>query len=230
MTQLTAGAATAGVGLTIDGPGDAALFLVLLLALGLAPVALVAALLVSRRRGRGGSLADRLRIDLAVLRYDAWLDLRGGVGRRRRELREELRANLVDATSQVGSREAVRRLGPLRTLAAEAAGAARPAGGPAWGYGALVGVYAFTAVLVLELLAAMWWTDAAHDSGAPTVRGSLTLFPGSAVAYSRLGDGMSLEFRPGWLVLAAAAVAFAVGSRPWLLARRGAPSRERTTP
>jgi len=229
MTQQSTGETTAEVGLTIDGRGDVALLLAIALAVVLVAVAVV--LLAARRRQpREGSLGDRLRLDLAVLRYDAWLDLRGGVGRRRRrELREELRANLADASAQVGSREAVRRLGPLRTLAAESAGGGRPVGRPAWTHGALVAGYAFCGVLIVELLAVMWWTGAAHDSGAPTVRGSLTLFPGSAVEYSRAPGGMSLEFQPGWLVLAAAVVAFAVASRPWLLARRTAP-RERATP
>jgi hypothetical protein len=199
--------------MTIDSGGD----LLLLLVAAVALVAVAAVLpAVRRREPRDGSPADRLRLGLAVLRYDLWLDLRGGVGRRRRrELREELRANLTDASVQVGSREAVRRLGPLRALAAETAGGTRPAGRPAWLRGLLVAGYAFGAVLVLELLAVMWWTGAAHDSGAPTVRGSLTLFPGSALEYGRAPGGMSLEFHPGWLTLAAAAVAFLLASRPW---------------
>jgi len=210
------------VGFALDSWADIALVLGVGLALAAAPLLILAPALQRQR----GSLADRLRIGLAVLRYDAWLDLRGGVGgRRRRQLRKELRANLVDASAQVGSRDAVRRLGPLRQLAAEAADAARsthPAPRPAWGHGAVVAGQAFAVVLLLELLAVMWWTGAAHDSGAPTVRGSLTLFPGSAVEYSRLTGGASLEFQPGWLVLAATAVTFAVASRPWLLARRPA--------
>jgi hypothetical protein len=210
------------VGFALDSWADIAL----LLGVGLALTAAPLLILVPSLQRQRGSLADRLRINLAVLRYDAWLDLRGGVGgRRRRQLRNELRANLVDASAQVGSRDAVRRLGPLKQLAAEAADAARathPAPRPAWGHGAVVAAQAFAAVLLLELLAVMWWTGGAHASGAPTVRGSLMLFPGSAVEYSRLTGGASLEFQPGWLVLAAAAVTFAVASRPWLLARRSA--------
>ena len=208
-----------GVGLTLDGGGDA----VLLLAVAVAVVLVAAAVVLAavRRRPRDGSPGDRLRLGLAVLRYDAWLDLRGGVGRRRRrELREELRANLADASARVGSREAVRRLGPLRVLAAETAGGTRPGGLPAWSRGVLSAACAFAAVLLLELLATMWWVGAAHDSGAPVVRGSLMLFPGSALEYGRLADGVAVEFHPGWLVLAAAAAAFTVASRPWLLIRR----------
>jgi hypothetical protein len=213
------------VGFALDSWADIALILGVGLALAAAPLLILAPSLQRQRQEQPGSLADRLRINLAVLRYDAWLDLRGGVGgRRRRQLRRELRANLVDAAAQVGSRDAIRRLGPLRQLAAEAAEATRTTADsrarPAWGHGAAVAAQAFAVILLLELLAVMWWTGAAHDSGAPTVRGSLRLFPGSAVEYSRLTGGASLEFQPGWLVLAAAAVTFAVASRPWLLARR----------
>ena len=217
MTRLTTRETRAGI--TLDGGGDVVLFLAVAVAVVL--VAVVAVLAAVRRRPGGGSPADRWRVGLAVLRYDMWLDLRGGVGRRRRrELCEELRANLTDASAQVGGREAVRRLGPLRALAAETAGGTRRSGRPAWSRGVLSAACAFAAVLLVELLAAMWWVGAAHDSGAATVRGSLTLFPGSVLEYGRLTDGVSLEFHPGWLVLAAAAVAFTVASRPWLLITR----------
>jgi hypothetical protein len=221
---------TTEIDISLDSWGDLVLFWAVPLAVALVAVAAVL-LTVQRRKSRGESLADRLRLDLAVLRYDAWLDLRGGVGRRRRrELREELRANLVDASAQVGIREAVRRLGPLRTLAAETAGGTRSVGRPAWTRGLLFAAYAFSAVVILEMLAVLWWTGGAHDSGAPTVRGSLRLFPGSAVEYSQDAGGFALEFQPGWLTLAAAALAFAVASRPWLLARRPPAPQEHPAP
>jgi hypothetical protein len=221
MTRLIAqGTTTTEVGVSIDSWGDLALLWAVPLAVALAAVAVVL-LVVRRQEPRDASVADRLRLDLAVLRYDAWLDLRGGVGRRRRrELREELRANLVDAAAQVGSREAVRRLGPLRTLAAEAVGGTRPVGRPAWTRGLLFAAYAFGAVLVLELLAVVWWIGGADASGAPTVRGSLALFPGSVVEYSQSADGFALEIQPGWLILATTALAFVAASRPWLMSRR----------
>ena len=204
-------------GFAFDSWADIALLLGAGLAVAAVPLLFLAPALQRQR----GSLGDRLRIGLAVLRYDAWLDLRGGVGgRRRRQLRRELRANLVDASAQVGSRDAVRRLGPIRELAAEAADATRPTARPAWGRGAVIAGRVFALVLLLEVLAVMWWLGGARDAGVPTVSGSLTLFPGSAVEYSRLAGGAAVRFQPGWLVLAAAAVAFAVASRPWLLARR----------
>jgi len=207
------------VGFALDSWADIAL----LLGVGLAVAAVPLLILTPGLQRQRGSLTDRLRINLAVLRYDAWLDLRGGVGSRtRRQLRRELRANLVDASAQVGSRDAVRRLGPIRELAAEAGDATRPTARPTWGRGGVVAARVFALVLLLEALALMWWLGGARDAGVPTVRGSLALFPGSAVEYSRLAGGTAVEFQPGWLVLAAAAVTFAVASRPWLLARRPA--------
>jgi len=228
MTPSPPGAsATQGtaVGFTLDSWGDLALLLVPALLLVAVPL-----LLLPLSRRHGSSLADQLRIRLAVLRYDAWLDLRGAGRRRRRELRRELHANLVDSTARVGGREAVRRLGPLRRLAAESVDAAPPGAGPRWARGGGIAVCAIAAVLLLELLAAMWWAGGAHDSGVPTVRGSLLLFPGSVVELSRAGGGTSLELRPGWLVPAAAAVTFVAVSRPWLLlTKHGKASRPRAT-
>jgi hypothetical protein len=202
-------AGTTEVGVTVDSSGDFALLLLPVLVLVIAvPVAV-------------WLLRARLRLRLAVLRYDWWLDLGGVSGRRRRELRQELHANLVDSATRVGTREAVRRLGPLRQLAAESADAARSMARPRWSQASMAAASVFCAVLVLEMLAAMWWLDGAYESGAPTVRGSLLLFPASAIELSNARDGFSVEFRPGWLILAAAAATFVLASRPWLLLRRG---------
>ena len=48
------------------------------------------------------SLIDRFRRENAVQQYDFWLDLRAVPMRRRRELRRELRANLTEASADVG--------------------------------------------------------------------------------------------------------------------------------
>jgi hypothetical protein len=66
------------------------------------------------------SLLDRMWIGRAVVGYDFWLEARGVAGRRRRDLRRELRANLSEAALDVGAREAVRRVGSPRVLALEA--------------------------------------------------------------------------------------------------------------
>jgi hypothetical protein len=62
------------------------------------------------------SIKDRARIEIAVHRVDTSLQWR--IPRaRRRQVREELRANLTDAAQRVGGEEAVRQLGDLRALA-----------------------------------------------------------------------------------------------------------------
>jgi hypothetical protein len=59
---------------------------------------------------------DRMRIELAVRTVDWELD--GRVPRsRRRQIRNELRSNLIEAAQQVGGENAVRQLGDLKTLA-----------------------------------------------------------------------------------------------------------------
>ena len=60
---------------------------------------------------------DRLRIELAVRRVDFALDGRIP-GQNRRQIRSELRANLLEAARDVGADKAVRQLGDLRALAA----------------------------------------------------------------------------------------------------------------
>jgi hypothetical protein len=62
------------------------------------------------------SIKDRARIELAVHRVDTSLQWR--IPRaRRRQVREELKANLTEAAQRVGGEEAVRQLGDLRALA-----------------------------------------------------------------------------------------------------------------
>ena len=59
---------------------------------------------------------DRLRIELAVRTVDWELD--GRVPRaRRRQIRNELRSNLVEAAERVGAENAVRQLGDLSAMA-----------------------------------------------------------------------------------------------------------------
>ena len=63
------------------------------------------------------SLTDRLRIERTVWTLDALL---GDLPQRSRVAkRREMRANLAEAAADVGTVEAIRRLGPLRPLAGE---------------------------------------------------------------------------------------------------------------
>ena len=59
---------------------------------------------------------DRLRIELAVRTVDWELDGRVPMARRR-QIRNELRSNLIEAAKEVGAENAVRQLGDLRALA-----------------------------------------------------------------------------------------------------------------
>jgi hypothetical protein len=204
----------------VDRAQPLVLALLLLVVLLVLTVALVARPWRSGRPGFG----DRFRIGAAVLRYDLWLELRGLGRRRRRDLCEELRANLDDAAERVGAARAVAALGSLRRMSAEAA--AGTATGPRWSAGATAAGCALAVVAAAELLAIIAWTAAADASGAARVQGPLPLFPGSLATWERTGSGLSIALEPGWLVFAAVAVAFVLGSRPWLAGsaqRRGAP-------
>ncbi|MGH7764342.1 MAG: hypothetical protein ACREOM_08000 [Candidatus Dormibacteraceae bacterium] len=96
------------------------------------------------------SVKDRARIELAVHRIDYSLEWR--VSRaKRRQIREELRANLTDAAQQVGAEEAVRRLGDLRALAKSYIGVYRGRWDFRAGWWAMVITYALIQVLSLAV-------------------------------------------------------------------------------
>jgi hypothetical protein len=59
---------------------------------------------------------DRLRIELVVRRLDYVLDGRVPMARRR-QIRSELRSNLIEAAQQVGAEQAIEQLGDLKALA-----------------------------------------------------------------------------------------------------------------
>lgn len=59
---------------------------------------------------------DRLRIELVVRRLDYVLDGRVPMARRR-QIRSELRSNLIEAAQQVGAAQAIEQLGDLKALA-----------------------------------------------------------------------------------------------------------------
>jgi hypothetical protein len=158
----------------------------------------------------------KLRIESVVKRLD-W-QLQGRVPRsRRREIRRELRANLAAAAEQVGTDEAVRRLGDVRDLAAEylefETGRLRIRAGV---YAALV-VVVFLEVLGLALLESF---RAGFEAGDGTGRWHYSLWPYSIEGTAGPRDSWSISIAwPGLFGLPL--LAFLIWARSWrLLARR----------
>ena len=169
------------------------------------------------------NVLDRARIVGAILSYDLWLDFAGVPGRRRRDLRRELTANLGAATAVVGSRDAVRGLGSTREMAEAASGPDLMR--PRWTVGFTVGFSLLGLSLLAELLAALSWLDGAMAATPESgVTGAMTFFPGSSLTYSPSADGFSLSVNVGWACLAVGFIAFALAARPWRLFIRRAVS------
>ena len=165
------------------------------------------------------NILDRARIVGATLSYDLWLDLAGVPGRRRRELRRELRANLGDATALVGSRKAVRNLGSTREMAA-AANSPDPKR-PRWTVGFMVGLSLFGLSLFAETIAALTWFDGAMAAAPESrVTGAMTFSPGSSLTYSPSASGFSASLGFGWVCLLVGFIAFILAAQPWRLLRR----------
>lgn len=169
---------------------------------------------------------DRARIVGATLSYDLWLELAGVPGRRRRDLRRELRANLRDATERVGSRNAVRGLGSTREMAA-AANAPDPTR-PRWTLGFMVGFSLLGLALIAEGLAGLSWLDGVMAAAPESrVTGAMTFFPGSSLTYSPSASGFSVSIGFGWLCLLVGFIAFVLAAQPWRLLMHHAVSRSR---
>lgn len=160
------------------------------------------------------TILARLRIERAVQSYDLWLDLQGAPGRRRRELRRELRANLTDAAATLGARTAVRNLGSIRAMALGAL--PQDPARARWSVGAVAGVGASALVAVAVLLSGLAWIEGATavDPRA-SVSGGLPWFPGSELAYAPVGSGIAVELGLGWAPLAAFALTFVLVAQPW---------------
>jgi len=165
-------------------------------------------------------LLDRARINGAVQSYDFWLDVRGVCRSRRRDLRRELHANLLDASDRHGARQAVQALGGVRAMAALAAPS--DSSRPRWSAGLQAGAAAMVTAFILTLLTAVAWLDGAR-AAQPThgVEGSITLVPGAVVTYQPGVSSFSVEVQPGWAFLALGILTFVLVARPWrALARR----------
>jgi hypothetical protein len=158
------------------------------------------------------NLLERARIEAAVLSYDFWLESRGTAGRRRRGLRRELRANLLDAAERTGARAAVHNLGSTRRMAAESVCEDRRR--PRWNLGLQAAVSALMLTLLVEFLTALAWVDGATAARPDhQVNGSIALFPGSSMQYTP--PGVNMMFGPGWLCLAIGLFALVTVARPW---------------
>jgi hypothetical protein len=177
----------------------------------------------SRLRARAGGLRGRegLRVEAAVRRYNFWLDWYDVPRRRRRDLRDDLRANLWGSAQDAGAKAAIGRLGPVRALAREAA-LADPARyeRPRWGFGVSMGILAAGHVIIGQLFLALAWMDGAHASGVARVASSTPLLPGSSIEYTHSAGGFGVEASIGYLFVIAFGLAFLLAARPWRLARR----------
>lgn len=131
-------------------------------------------------------IIDRLRIEDAVLRYDFWLDVRDVPTRRRRELRRELRANLSEASADVGVTRALFGIGSPKQLA-YAATETDPTR-LRWSRAAFVAAGVFAVIIIAVIYTATVFTAGVQASGTAgeTVRGSV--FPWFGVEFSARVD------------------------------------------
>lgn len=82
-----------------------------------------------------------------------------------------------------------------------------------WGTALANGASALTAVLVVEMIAALAWLQGTEEAGldAP-IDSTLRMFPGSSVRYTVDGDAFFIGWTPGWLCLAAGALVFVISA------------------
>lgn len=174
------------------------------------------------------SLVDRLRVERAIWVLDT---LNGDLpGRRRKAIRNELRADLWASAQEVGTAEAIRRLGNLRRLSAGYSDAEYGEEGPRprWVKGILwVALTEF--VLMFVVLAQVQAFDAGLQEAGPGA-GEYEFRPlGWGPIYNTTYDdegftGFFLDFTPALLpYMAVIVVAFLVGGRMW----RALPRRRR---
>ncbi|MFV0257843.1 MAG: hypothetical protein ACK5PP_05275 [Acidimicrobiales bacterium] len=164
-------------------------------------------------------MVDRIRIEGALFRLDFWLDLANVSRSRRRAIRSELRANLVDAVQHKGVEAALDDIGGTRTLAQQFA--SDDSRTVRWTMGLTVALSVTAGYLLLAMFAALNWASGVMDGGATSAEGTLFPFLWSTVRYRELpGGGFEVEssFGPGALVVFA--VVFVLVARPWRLLGR----------
>lgn len=160
---------------------------------------------------------DRCRVWIATWWYGVWLEYHGVAIRRRRELKRELRANLVEASAARSAREGINDLGGVRVLATAVAqsGVRRPR----WQIAGVAAAATLGIVLNVEFIAALNYVNGVIDSGGGVNAGVVFPFPGSSVSHDPVGPGFAVEVGLGWLPPALALLVFVLVARPWRLLR-----------
>ncbi len=177
------------------------------------------------------TILDRIRIHRTSLVFDYWMDVEGVPTRGRAQRRAELRANLVDASEQIGFPAARRRLGSLREVARAAAGDSTLR--PRWVVGWCVAVTVLAGVAWVTLIGATAWIDGASAAGVQgrRVEGHPFFLPWITAYVDNSGpdprpSSATLGFTGNlWVLVAPTLVAFVLGSRMWRLVTRR-PQRE----
>lgn len=164
------------------------------------------------------TVLDRLRIESALFRYDFWLEMRGVRASRRRELRRELRANLSEASTDVGTTRALFGIGSPKQLAYAATGTdpSRPTWSQAAIWAGLTAAALFlamvlTSLTVLQTVDASGVADEVRVSPFPWFGTTFTAEVGS----SSFASGVETP----WPLLVVPVLVFLLGSRPWRLLR-----------
>ncbi|EAP98782.1 hypothetical protein JNB_01400 [Janibacter sp. HTCC2649] len=165
---------------------------------------------------------DRLRIEYAVQRYDFSLELRGVSGARRRELRRELRANLTEASADVGVTRALFGIGSPKQLAYAATEG--DASRPRWSLGAFWASGTFAVLLVwlaLTMLTIVETVEAA-GVGEPV---SVRPFPwlGTTFVVESSPGSLGAELHAPWQLLVGPLLVFLLVAQPWRRLRRPQP-------
>lgn len=169
------------------------------------------------------TIIDRIRTANAIQRYDFWLDVRGVPMRRRRELRQELRANLTEASADVGLTRALFGIGSPKQLAYDVAGS--DPSRPRWGQGALVAALVFGLVVFACMYTATTFTAGVEASGVTgqSVRGFV--FPWYGVEFSARVEPDRGGLATGaaniqYYLLGLPLLTFLLVAQPWRMLRR----------
>jgi len=173
------------------------------------------------------NLYERLRILWAGVRYDFWLDVHFVPAKTRRVLRRDLKANLAEAATNVGTSKALANVGAMRRLAAETTRGTQIQS--RWLAGVVVGFSTLAALLVLLLLASLYYADGVLDSGATEpVGGTLFPFLGSTIEVNNqgAGQGFIVGVSPGPLPFLVAGAALVFVAKPWRSIKRAAADSE----